>query len=283
MTSPGVCRAQPQDGDVTNVLFLTEGAVLLFVDWRVCFCTFVAGLLVVLLVVDRIGRKKSMALCFFIFSLFILPLYACIDRWVWLLRRHFVTFKQQSATCLSLCPRRIALTVIIFIARAFISAGFQVAFVYTPEVCQYFNHLKIIISFIWVDWTWWDTLACCPIGFSHRKQSLGDGNLQCDGQDRFPDYSVCVAGMEKPQHQSDIRLLHMRCSASLPGSSVFVFFSCQVMLRASVYLTLSIYCGCTVLAGIACLMLPIETLGRGLQESAVDQEAGQSSGGTTVS
>lgn len=29
--------------------------------------------------------------------------------------------------------------------------------------------------------------------------------------------------MKKPQHQSDIRLLHMRCSASLPGSSVFVF------------------------------------------------------------
>lgn len=143
---PGVCRTQPQDGDITNVLFLAEGGVLLFVDWHVCFCMFVAGLLVVLLAVDRLGRKKSMALCFFIFSLFILPLYACIDRWVWLLRRHFVTFKQQSATCLSLRPRRIALTIIIFIARAFISAGFQVAFVYTPEVCQYFNHLKIIIS-----------------------------------------------------------------------------------------------------------------------------------------
>lgn len=63
------------------------------------------------------------------------------------------------------------------------------------------------------------------------------------------------------------------------------------MLRASLYLTLSIYCGCAVLAGIACLMLPIETLGRGLQEYTVNQEAavvtttkaGQSSGGTTVS
>lgn len=148
---PGVCRTQLQDGDVTNVSFLAEGGVLLFVDWRVCFCTFVAGLLVVLLVVDRIGRKKSMALCFFMFSLFILPLYACIDRWVWLLRRHFVTFKQQSATCLSLRPHRIALTVIIFIARAFISSGFEVVFLYTPEVCQYFNHLKIVISLFWID------------------------------------------------------------------------------------------------------------------------------------
>lgn len=34
--------------------------------------------------------------------------------------------------------------------------------------------------------------------------------------------------MKKPQHQSDIRLLHMRCSVSLPGSSIFVFFSLSV-------------------------------------------------------
>lgn len=41
---------------------------------------FAAGLLIVILGVERIGRKKSMALCFFMLSLFILPLYACIDR-----------------------------------------------------------------------------------------------------------------------------------------------------------------------------------------------------------
>ncbi|XP_005755960.1 synaptic vesicle 2-related protein-like, partial [Pundamilia nyererei] len=64
--------------------------------------------LVVLLLVDYIGRKKSMALCFLMFSLCILPLYACIGR--------------------------IALTIFIFIARAFISGGYQVVFVYTPEV-----------------------------------------------------------------------------------------------------------------------------------------------------
>lgn len=29
---PGVCRTQLQDGDVTNVSFLAEGGVLLFVD-----------------------------------------------------------------------------------------------------------------------------------------------------------------------------------------------------------------------------------------------------------
>ncbi|XP_070706529.1 synaptic vesicle 2-related protein-like isoform X2 [Pempheris klunzingeri] len=66
------------------------------------------GLLVILVAVDRIGRKKSMALCFFMFSLCILPLYVCTGR--------------------------TALTIFIFIGRAFISAGFQAAFVYTPEV-----------------------------------------------------------------------------------------------------------------------------------------------------
>lgn len=66
------------------------------------------GLLVSLWVIDRIGRKKSMALCFLTFSICILPLYACIGR--------------------------VALTIFIFVARAFISGGFQVAYVYTPEV-----------------------------------------------------------------------------------------------------------------------------------------------------
>uniref|UniRef100_A0A3Q1F5V5 Synaptic vesicle 2-related protein-like n=1 Tax=Acanthochromis polyacanthus TaxID=80966 RepID=A0A3Q1F5V5_9TELE len=64
-------------------------------------------LLVILLAVDHIGRKRSMALCFFLFSLCILPLFACIE---------------------------IALTILIFVARAFISGGYQVVFVYTPEV-----------------------------------------------------------------------------------------------------------------------------------------------------
>lgn len=57
------------------------------------------------------------------------------------------------------------------------------------------------------------------------------------------------------------------------------------------YLTLSVYCGCSVLAGVASLILPIETLGRGLQESRLDQEdrgqttnmASQSNGATHFS
>ncbi|KAM4532976.1 synaptic vesicle 2-related protein isoform 2-T2 [Fundulus diaphanus] len=141
------------------------------------------GLLIILFAVDYLGRKKSMALCFFMFSLCILPLFACIGR--------------------------IALTIFIFISRAFISGGYQVVFVYTPEV--------------------------------------------------FP---------------TEIRALAMGTSSAVARIGALITpFVAQVMLRTSVYLTLSVYCGCSLLAGIAALILPIETLGRGLQESSLDQEA----------
>ncbi len=39
--------------------------------------------------------------------------------------------------------------------------------------------------------------------------------------------------------------------------------------------TLAMYCSCSVLAGVASLILPIETAGRGLQESGPDYEAGE--------
>uniref|UniRef100_H3DEL5 Synaptic vesicle 2-related protein n=1 Tax=Tetraodon nigroviridis TaxID=99883 RepID=H3DEL5_TETNG len=66
------------------------------------------GLLVTLWAIDRLGRTKTMALCFFIFSMCIIPLYGCVGR--------------------------ASMTVLIFIARAFIAGGFQAAYVYTPEV-----------------------------------------------------------------------------------------------------------------------------------------------------
>uniref|UniRef100_A0A7N6AUH5 Major facilitator superfamily (MFS) profile domain-containing protein n=1 Tax=Anabas testudineus TaxID=64144 RepID=A0A7N6AUH5_ANATE len=126
--------------------------------------------------------KKSMALCFFMFSLFILPLYACIGR--------------------------TALTIFIFLARAFISGGYQVVFVYTPEV------------------------------FPTENRALAMGT----------------------------------CSAMAKLGALITPFVAQVMLRTSVNLTLTMYCGCSVLAGVASLILPIETLGRGLQESRFHQE-----------
>ncbi|XP_074547072.1 synaptic vesicle 2-related protein [Halichoeres trimaculatus] len=151
------------------------------------------GLLVILFLVDRIGRKKSMTLCFFMFSLCILPLYACIGR--------------------------VALTIFIFIARAFISGGYQVAFVYTPEV------------------------------FPTENRALAMGT----------------------------------CSAMARIGALITPFVAQVLLRKSVYLTLSIYCCCCLLAGIAALILPIETLGRSLQESNTDQEAGHTNATTIQS
>lgn len=38
------------------------------------------GLLVTLWAIDRLGRRKTMALCFFIFSMCIIPLYGCVGR-----------------------------------------------------------------------------------------------------------------------------------------------------------------------------------------------------------
>ncbi|XP_068609303.1 synaptic vesicle 2-related protein-like [Brachionichthys hirsutus] len=140
------------------------------------------GALLILLVIDRIGRKKSEAICFFMFCLSILPLYACIGR--------------------------VALTICISIARAFISGGTKVVVVYTSEA------------------------------FPTESRALALGT--CYGM------------------------------ANL-GSLVTPFVS-EVMLRYSVYLTLSVYIAISLLAGVACLSLPVETLGRGLQETYLEQE-----------
>ncbi|XP_068183752.1 synaptic vesicle 2-related protein-like isoform X1 [Antennarius striatus] len=142
------------------------------------------GIFGVLLMVERIGRKNSMALCFFIYFLVMLPLYACIGR--------------------------IPLTIFIFIARAFISGGYQGAFVYTPEV------------------------------FPTESRALALGT----------------------------------CSAMARWGSLITPFVSEVLLRKSMYLTLSIYCGCGLLAGIVCLILPMETSGKGLQESTSNEEYG---------
>uniref|UniRef100_A0A673GWE3 Synaptic vesicle 2-related protein-like n=1 Tax=Sinocyclocheilus rhinocerous TaxID=307959 RepID=A0A673GWE3_9TELE len=136
------------------------------------------GLLVTLWAIDRLGRRKTMALCFFVFSLCIVPLYACVGR--------------------------TSLTVFIFIARAFIAGGFQAAYVYTPEV------------------------------YPTATRALGLGTS---------------SGMARV-------------------GALITPFVAQVMLESSVYLTLSVYCCCCLLAAIASCALPIETTGRGLQESS---------------
>uniref|UniRef100_A0A4W5NEB7 Synaptic vesicle 2-related protein n=1 Tax=Hucho hucho TaxID=62062 RepID=A0A4W5NEB7_9TELE len=136
------------------------------------------GLLVTLWAIDRLGRRKTMALCFFVFSLCLVPLYACVGR-TWL-------------------------TVLLFIARAFIAGGFQAAYVYTPEV------------------------------YPTATRALGLGTS---------------SGMARV-------------------GALITPFVAQVMLESSVYLTLSVYSICCLLAAIASCALPIETTGRGLQESS---------------
>uniref|UniRef100_G3UGI9 Synaptic vesicle 2-related protein n=1 Tax=Loxodonta africana TaxID=9785 RepID=G3UGI9_LOXAF len=136
------------------------------------------GVLVTLWIIDRLGRKKTMALCFAIFFLCSLLLFICVGRNV--------------------------LTMLLFIARAFISGGFQAAYVYTPEV------------------------------YPTATRALGLGS--CSGMAR-------VGALITP-------------------------FIAQVMLESSVYLTLVVYSGCCLLAALASCFLPIETKGRGLQESS---------------
>uniref|UniRef100_A0A915KTU5 Major facilitator superfamily (MFS) profile domain-containing protein n=1 Tax=Romanomermis culicivorax TaxID=13658 RepID=A0A915KTU5_ROMCU len=66
------------------------------------------SLIMTAVIIEWLGRKKTMALEFFVYSVFVFMLFICLDR---------------STT-----------TIFIFVARAFISGAFQVAYVYTPEV-----------------------------------------------------------------------------------------------------------------------------------------------------
>uniref|UniRef100_A0A8C6YES0 Synaptic vesicle 2-related protein n=1 Tax=Naja naja TaxID=35670 RepID=A0A8C6YES0_NAJNA len=123
------------------------------------------------------GVLKTMALSFLVFAFCSLLLFLCVGRKV--------------------------LTVLLFIARAFISGGFQAAYVYTPEV------------------------------YPTATRALGLGT----------------------------------CSGVARVGALITPFIAQVMLESSVYLTLIVYSGCCILAALASCLLPIETRGRGLQES----------------
>uniref|UniRef100_UPI00358F2235 synaptic vesicle 2-related protein n=2 Tax=Myxine glutinosa TaxID=7769 RepID=UPI00358F2235 len=66
------------------------------------------GIVLTIWVIDIIGRRKVLGAYFFLFAFFVL--------------------------CLLTCFGRTSMTVLIFVARAIVSGGFQVAYVYTPEV-----------------------------------------------------------------------------------------------------------------------------------------------------
>ncbi|XP_029693535.1 synaptic vesicle 2-related protein-like isoform X2 [Takifugu rubripes] len=143
----------------------------------------VPGPILLVFLLDRIGRKKSFAICFLMFSLFVLPMYACL--------------------------RSTTVTSLILVTRAVSTTLLQVCYVYTPEV------------------------------FPTQTRALGFG--------------FC-AGFGKI------------------GSLISPFVS-EVMRSFSLYLTLSVYCGISLLAAIASLMLPIETQGKRLEETNQNQDA----------
>lgn len=66
------------------------------------------GLFVTVIIIERFGRKFTMAFEFFVFTVFVL--------------------------LSNICTSRPVLTFFLFVARAFISGAFQAAYVYTPEV-----------------------------------------------------------------------------------------------------------------------------------------------------
>ncbi|CAF99251.1 unnamed protein product, partial [Tetraodon nigroviridis] len=136
----------------------------------------IPGPILLALLLDHFGRKKSMAFGFLMFSLFLLPMY-------W-----YAFLGSPSITSL------------ILITRAFSVTSLQLCYIYGSEV------------------------------FPTKTRALGIG--------------FC-AGIGKV------------------GSLISPFVS-EVCSGISLHLTLSIYCGCGLLAAVASLMLPIETLGKDL-------------------
>lgn len=89
-----------------------------FVNWAWLLLLRNAGILLTVVVIEFIGRKKTMAM-------------------------EFVIFGVTITTLLMLCiTSRTVLTVILFISRGVISGVFQAAYVYTPEV--YPTHLRSV-------------------------------------------------------------------------------------------------------------------------------------------
>lgn len=100
-------------------------------------------------------------------------------------------------------------------------------------------------------------------GLSDRDQGFRPWDEQRDGQSRRPHYAFCCTGsishLTGPKNQRCCRWEKLL---------ITLLKRAQVMLESSVYLALSVYCCCCLLAAFASCALPIETTGRGLQESS---------------
>ncbi|KAK3603262.1 hypothetical protein CHS0354_007593 [Potamilus streckersoni] len=108
--TPDGCHGTTKDMIVTSGCFLKCKSLTTddYVDLTWTTLAEFPGLFVTVFIIERIGRKYTMAVEFFIFSFFVL--------------------------LSNMCTIRPVLTFFLFVARAFISGAFQAAYVYTPEV-----------------------------------------------------------------------------------------------------------------------------------------------------
>ncbi|XP_074642627.1 synaptic vesicle 2-related protein-like isoform X2 [Tubulanus polymorphus] len=105
------CHGGTGDSGKVELACLLDCKMLSTKDYTDLLWTSVAefpGLFITAAVIEKLGRKKTMAGEFVVFSFFVF--------------------------LLNLCTNRPLLTFFIFVARAFISGAFQAAYVYTPEV-----------------------------------------------------------------------------------------------------------------------------------------------------
>eukprot|EP00066_Takifugu_rubripes_P013972 XP_011603238.1 PREDICTED: synaptic vesicle 2-related protein-like [Takifugu rubripes] len=117
----------------------------------------------------------------------------------------------------------------------------QIKDLFTPEI----RRTTLLLSFIWFSGIF------CYYGIVMLTPSLlqsGDSCMGAHSKWRFIEISA--------------ELFYM-----------YIVFGFQVMRSFSLYLTLSVYCGISLLAAIASLMLPIETQGKRLEETNQNQDA----------
>ncbi|XP_043233664.1 synaptic vesicle 2-related protein-like isoform X1 [Amphibalanus amphitrite] len=136
------------------------------------------GIFFTLLIIEKFGRKKTMATEFFIYTLAILTLFFCVKS-------------------------RAVLTVTLFVCRGMIAGMFQAAYVYTPEV------------------------------YPTTLRSIGVGS----------------------------------CSGFARLGAMLTPLIAQVLIYRSPFASVIVYAFVAMTAGLACLLLPIETRGRPLQSS----------------
>ncbi|KAG8145979.1 hypothetical protein E2320_012410, partial [Naja naja] len=128
--------------------------------------------------------------------------------------------------------------------------GFQAAYVYTPEVGR---ESTSSLAESGGGASKAEGLAKWPPVAASKGSKQGASRRLCFSQQVYP---------------TATRALGLgTCSGVARVGALITPFIAQVMLESSVYLTLIVYSGCCILAALASCLLPIETRGRGLQES----------------